>query len=90
MNYTEELKAQLSDFIEERIQVSNKKLISTEEYKIILKKYYNLFSKIEKLIDNQKLAECYKEAEYNVYTLQLKEAYKLGFYDGILIKNDNV
>ncbi|MCI8362218.1 MAG: hypothetical protein HFJ41_03665 [Clostridia bacterium] len=93
MGKDNKLQANINNFVEERIQESYANLVNTKEYNNLLKNYYDLFSKIEKLLNNEKLTEQYKEAEYDVYMFQLEEAYKIGFYDSTIIfnqKNDNV
>ena len=87
------LKANIDSFLEERIQESYGNLSNTKEYNKMLKEYYDLFSKIETLVRDDKLTEKYKETEYELYMFQLKEAYKIGFNDNLSIfmkKNDNV
>lgn len=79
------LKANIDNFIEERIQESYENLSNIKEYNKTLKNYYDLFNKIEMLVKNNELTEKYKEAEYDVYMLQLEEAYKIGFKDSTLI-----
>lgn len=79
------LQMNVDEFIEERLQESYKNISSNEHYKKTLKKYYNLFDNIITLVNNENITEKYKEAEFDVYTFQLKEAYKTGFYDSTSI-----
>ena len=57
------LKANIDSFLEERIQESYGNLSNTKEYNKMLKEYYDLFSKIETLVRDDKLTEKYKETE---------------------------
>ena len=85
MEKESKLQANITNFIEERIQESYSKLVHTKEYKNLLENYYDLFGKIEKLLNNEILTEQYKEAEYDIYMFQLEEAYKTGFKDSNII-----
>lgn len=93
METNNKLLTDINEFIEERLQESYKKILHKDKYKEILKNYYNLFHKVEAIVNNAKITDDYKEAEIDAYTIQLKEAYKIGFYDSAAIfinKNDNV
>ena len=85
MRKINKLKVNVNDFIEERIQASYEKVLSTEKYKKLAKRYYELFPKIECIVNNAELTEEYKEAETEIYMLQIEEAYKTEFKDSINI-----
>ena len=51
-------------------------------------KYNSLFEKLKNTIPNVKLLEKYREAEFDLYTMQLIQAYKIGFKDCIIIFRD--
>lgn len=82
------LKQTVSDFIEERLQDSHKQLIHNERTKEVMLKYNSLFEKLKNTISNVKLLEKYREAEFDLYTMQLIQAYKIGFKDCIIIFRD--
>jgi len=80
-----ELKENIENFIEERISTNYKKLIKNNEYKTIEKKYNDSFKKIEsKLTKENDMLEDYKSNEYDLYDIQLIEAYKRGFIDSLI------
>ena len=85
MEYNEELQIEVDNFIEERIQENYKKIMEIEKNKKALKNYYNLFNQITEIINNHNLTSQYKETEFDICSIQLKEAYKLGFKDSITI-----
>lgn len=82
------LKQTVSDFIEERLQDSHKQLIHNEGTKEVMLKYNSLFEKLKNTIPNVKLLEKYREVEFDLYTMQLIQAYKIGFKDCIIIFRD--
>lgn len=83
------LKENLQDFIEERLNESYKNIAHTREYKEITNKHFEIFEKVkETLKDNIDLLEKYEEAEANLYYIQLKQAYLTGFKDSNCIFNN--
>lgn len=85
MENEDALQMNIDEFVEERLQESYKNISNNEHYKKILKKYYSLFDNIISLVNNEGITEKYREAEFDVYAIQLKEAYKTGFYDSTSI-----
>lgn len=87
------LQIDINDFVEERLSESLENISNNNEYKKVKENYYTFFNNIKEIIPNIKLLNHYKEAEHDMYTIQLKQAYKTGFQDGIKIiidKKDNV
>lgn len=79
------LKTDINDFIEERLAESLENISNNEEYKEVKEKYYKRLNKLKEEISNIKTIDSYKEAEHDISTIQLKQAYKTGFQDGIKI-----
>lgn len=80
-----ELQATINDFIDERLEESRSKISDTKEYQEILTNSYNLFDKIEAIVNNTTLTDDYKSTESELSSMQLQEAYKIGFKDSITI-----
>ncbi len=83
----ESLESTLSIFIEERLQDNYKNILKNSLNKKIINNHYSLFNELKNTINNTNLLETYRKAEIDSYTLQLQEAYKLGFIDCINILN---
>lgn len=79
------LETDVNEFIEARLQESYQKILQNRTYQKTLTNYYNSFEKLEAIVNNAKITDDYKEAETNAYEIQLKEAYKAGFNDSIVI-----
>ena len=60
-------------------------MADTKEYRRTLNKSYSLFDEIETVVNNATLTDDYKEVESELASLQLKEAYKIGFKDSMKI-----
>ncbi len=85
------LKENLQDFIEERLQESYENLVHTKEYKEILNKNTKLMESITDKANDNELIERYKKTEYDLYTVQLQQAYLTGFRDSnIILYNQNL
>ena len=74
-------------FVSERLEENYSRLKNNNEYRKILSKYADLFEEIEQRVNNEKITNAYKELEANLHTIQLEEAYKLGFKDSLKISN---
>ena len=74
-------------FVSERLEENYNTLKNNIEYRKILSKYVDLFEEIEQRVNNEKITNEYKEIEANLHTIQLEEAYKLGFKDSLIISN---
>lgn len=79
------LQEHINCFIDERIEESRNKIYNTYKYKKILNSSYNLFDKIEAVVDNTSLTDTYKDVESELSFILLKEAYKMGFKDSMQI-----
>ena len=79
------LQEHINCFIDERLEESRSKISNTYKYKKILNDSYNLFDKIETVVDNATLTDNYKEVESELSFILLKEAYKTGFKDSMQI-----
>ncbi len=84
------LKENLQDFIEERLQESYENLVHTKEYKEILNKNTKLMESITDMTNDNELIEKYKKTEYDLYTIQLQQAYLIGFKDSNIIFNNSI
>lgn len=77
------------DFIEERINESYTILNKNKEYKQIQDKYIKSLTDIRSnLSNNVEMLEEHASNEADLYTMQLQEAYKIGFKDSIRILTD--
>lgn len=81
------LKENLQDFIEERLNESYTKIVDTKEYKALSNKNTKAINNIADKIKDTKLIEEYKKTEYDMYEMQLQQAYLTGFKDSIIILN---
>lgn len=81
----ENLNIFLNDFIEERLEENYQEILQNDKYKIMIDKYKELFNDIKESIENKKILKEFKEAEIDIYAIQLIKAYKKGFEDSILI-----
>lgn len=89
MKNNSNLKENLQDFIEERLNESYTNLSHTKEYKEISKKHFETFKNLkDELKNNTDILEKYEEAEANLYYMQLKQAYLTGFKDSNIIFNN--
>ncbi len=88
MKNSTNLKENLQDFIEERLNESYTNIAYTKEYKAISNKNANIMEKITDKIKDNKLIEEYKKIEYDMYEMQLKQAYLTGFKDSNMIFNN--
>jgi len=79
------LQITIDEFIEERIQESYKNVINNQRYKKLLINYNDLFNKVKINVVNKKIIDDYRISEIDFYMVQLKEAYRLGFYDSTKI-----
>ncbi len=82
------LKENLQDFIEERLNESYTNIAYTKEYKAISNKNSNIMEKMTDKIKDNKLIEEYKKTEYDMYEMQLQQAYLIGFKDSNIIFNN--
>ena len=78
---TDTLKENVQDFITERLNQSYTQIANNKSYSKIADEHCKLFAEIENTIQNTDIIEQYKEAQYDMYTMQLEEAYKTGFKD---------
>lgn len=89
MKNNSNLKENLQDFIEERLNESYTNLLHTKEYKKISNKHLEAFKNLKNEIENNTdILEKYEEAEANLYYMQLKQAYLTGFKDSNIIFNN--
>lgn len=84
------LKENLQDFIEERLNENYTNIVHTKEYKEISNKNTKLIESITDKAKDNKLIEEYKKTEYDMYELQLIQAYLTGFKDSNIIFNNKV
>lgn len=84
------LKKNLQDFIEERINGSYTNIANTKEYRELLNKNSNLMESIINKVKNNELVEEYKETEYDMHEIQLEQAYLTGFRDSTIIFSNKV
>lgn len=82
MSNKSKLYSNINFFVYQRLEENYNNLKNSSEYRKILCKYAELFEEI-----NEKITNEYKEIEANLHTLQLEEAYKLGFKDSLKITN---
>ncbi len=91
MKNSTNLKENLQDFIEERLNESYTNIAYTKEYKAISNKNANIMEKITDKIKDNKLIEEYKKTEYDMYEMQLQQAYLTGIRDSnIILYNQNL
>ena len=84
------LKENLQDFIEERIQESYSKVSNKKDYKEQYQRFKELEeSFIEKLQDKTMIENYYnfRDIRMDLDTRELQEAYLIGFKDSIIINN---
>ncbi len=85
------LKENLQEFIEERLNDSYEIIANTREYKEISNNHFKIFETLKcKLKNNTNLLEKYEELEANLYYMQLKQAYLTGFKDSNIILNKTI
>lgn len=84
------LKENLQDFIEERLNESYTNIVHTKEYKEISNKNTKLIENITDKAKDNKLIEEYKKTEYDMYEMQLQQAYLTGFRDSTMIHHKNI
>ena len=87
MSNKSKLFSNINFFVSQRLEENYNNLKNSNEYRKILSKYAELFEEIEENLNNEKITNEYKEIEANLHTLQLEEAYKLGFKDSLKITN---
>lgn len=75
------LKEDVQDFITERLNQSYAQIARNKSYSKIADQHFKLFTEIENAISNADITEKYKEIQFDMYTMQLEEAYKTGFRD---------
>lgn len=85
MKKDENLSMYVNDFIEERLNVSYQKLLSDTKNRKVICNYREVFNKVQDCIKNSQLIEELKKAQFEYYSIQLIEAYKIAFKDSILI-----
>ena len=85
MKNNSELIEIINNSIDERLNISYIKLADNTYYKNLLKKHIAVFDTIRKKLKNDNITEEYQKLEFDIYSLQLREAYKIGFSDGISI-----
>lgn len=90
MKNNSNLKENLQDFIEERLNESYTNIAQTKEYKEISNKNTNIMEQIGNTIKSSELIEAYKKTEYDMYDIQLKQAYLTGFKDSNIILNKTI
>ncbi len=89
MKNSTNLKENLQDFIEERLNESYTNIAHTKEYKEISSKHFEAFKKLkDELKNNTAVLEKYEEAEADLYYMQLKQAYLTGVKDSNIIFNN--
>ncbi len=80
------LKQNVCNFIDERLQESYLKIVKNMEYKTLENEYKSKFDEINReLPKKKKLIDEYKASEYDLYNMQLQQAYKTGFVDSLKI-----
>lgn len=84
------LKENLQDFIEERLNESYANIVHTKEYKEISNKNSKLIESITNKAKDNKLIGEYKKTEYDMYEMQLRQAYLTGFRDSTMIHHKNI
>lgn len=84
------LKENLQNFIEERLNESYTNIVNTREYREISNENANLIKKIMNKAKDNKLIEEYKKTEYDMYERQLQQAYLTGFRDSNIIFNKQI
>ncbi len=84
------LQENLQDFIEERLNESYTNILHTKEYKNISSKNNILMDKITDKTKDNNLIEKYKKTEYDMYEMQLMQAYLTGFKDSNIIFNNSI
>ncbi len=82
------LKENLQDFIEERLNESYANIEHSKEYKEISNRNAILMESIKNKTKNDDLIEEYQKTEYDLYTIQLQQAYLTGFKDSNIIFNN--
>lgn len=90
MKNNSNLKENLQDFIEERLNESYTNIVHTKEYKEISNKNANLMESITDKAKDNNLIEEYKKTEYDMYEMQLQQAYLTGFKDSNIIFNNQI
>ncbi len=90
MKNSTNLNEDLQDFIEERLNESYTNLIHSKEYKEISSKNTSLIESIADKTKDTDLIEEYKKTEYDMYEMQLQQAYLTGFKDSNIIFNNQI
>lgn len=90
MKNNSNLKENLQDFIDERLNESYSNIAQTKEYKELSNKNTNLMEQISNKTKSNELIEAYKKTEYDMYDMQLKQAYLTGFKDSNIILNKTI
>jgi len=88
MKNNTDLKESIQDFIAERLNESYTSIAHTEEYKNIADKNATLIGSIIEKTKDEKLMEEYKKTEYDMYEMQLMQAYLRGFKDSNILFNN--
>lgn len=91
MKNNSNLKENLQDFIEERLNESYTNIAQTKEYKEISNNHFEVFATLKDELKNYtNLLEKYEELEADLYYMQLKQAYLTGFKDSNIILNKTI
>lgn len=80
----------LQNFIEERLNDSYTNIAQTKEYKETSMKNIALIEIIRDKTKNNQLVEEYTKTLYDMYQLQLQQAYLTGFKDSNIILNKTI
>lgn len=70
--------------------VHNTNLAHSKEYKEISSQNTNLMESIADKIKDTEVIEEYKKTEYDMYEMQLQQAYLTGFKDSNIILNNQI
>lgn len=89
MENNSNLKEDLKDFINERLNQNYKNLVSNKEYKKKEEECRDLVDKLNKSF-NIDLFELYRDKNNNIQYIELQQAYLAGFKDSNIIFNSKV
>ncbi len=87
MRYEEILSSSVNDFIMDRINENYSNLIKDKQYLVKQKACKKIMNNLVSKIDIN-MFEKYKEENNSLQYLELKEIYKLGFKDSMIIFNN--
>lgn len=90
MRSNTKLKENLQDFIEERLNESKSMVVKNKDYKKIEDKKITLLNTIKEKLQDEKLIEEYRNIEFDVYQIQLQQAYLTGLIDSTIINNNSL